>query len=319
MIVLWFLSLFFFLFILLKSADYFIDNSVVLGNKLNIPSFVLGATVIAFGTSLPELAVGLSAIMQDKEAIISGTVIGSNISNIFFILGVALIISSGFKVSFKENASALVILALVTGISSYFLFNNEYTFVEGIISVVLLALYIVYIVLFPAPEDDEDETEDTFSYKTLLLILASGFGIWAGAEMVIVSIKKIAEILSLKEDIISLTIVALGTSLPELAVTISAVKKGKYTIVLGNIIGSNIFNSLCVLGIPVVVGALAGHEYKINDAIFTQFSIPLMLFATLLLLILSIVKTTPRWVGFLFVAFYIYFIVGTFLGFSIIP
>lgn len=319
MLIVWFLTLFVSLYVLLKSADFFIDSAVVIGNKLNIPHFVLGATVIAFGTSLPELAVGFSAIFKNDPAIISGTVIGSNISNIFLITGLAVAVSSGFNIDFKKNASPLIILLIVTGTTTFFLWDNEYTLTEGIISIVLLIAYIAYIVIFPSPEDeDEEDEENIFSYKTILILLASGVGISLGAEYVVVAIKKIAEILDIQEEIISLTVVALGTSLPELAVTISAAKKKKYGIVLGNVVGSNIFNMLCVIGIPTVVGYYSGHLYIIKDALFTGFSIPLMLLATALLFLLSLLKSTPKWFGYLFVALYLFFIIGTFLKLSIV-
>lgn len=317
MIFVWFIALFVSLFVLLKSADFFIDSAVVIGNKLNIPHFVLGATVIAFGTSLPELAVGLSAIFKNEPAIISGTVIGSNISNILLIMGLAVSVSSGFKVDFKKNTGPLIILYVVTFLTAFFLWDNEFSLTEGIISIILLVAYIAYIVIFPSEEDDEDEEEDTFSYKTVLLLLASGIGISFGAEYVVVAVKKIADIMGIQEDIISLTVVALGTSLPELAVTISAAKKKKYGIVLGNVVGSNIFNSLCVLGIPTVVGYYFGHFYTITDAIFTGFSIPIMLLATILLFVLSLLKSTPKLFGYFFVALYVFFIVGSFLKLSL--
>ena len=318
MIFVWFLVLLVSLIVLLKSADFFIDNAIVIGNKLNIPSFVLGATIIAFGTSLPELAVGLSAIFKNEPSIISGTVIGSNISNIFFISGLAIALSSGFKVDFKKHAGPIVIFLLVTFLTSFFLWDNTYTLTEGIISVVLLVAYIAYIVIFPVPEDeDEENEEDTFSYKTILILLASGIGIWVGAEYIVVSITHIAKTIGINEDVISLTLLALGTSLPELAVTVSAAKKQKYGIVLGNVVGSNIFNSLCVLGIPTVVGYYTGHFYVIKDALFTNFSIPLMLFATLLLFGLSLLKSTPKFFGYLFLFLYMFFIVGTFMKLSL--
>lgn len=317
MLIVWFLVLIVSLVVLLKSADFFIDNSLVVGNKLKIPHFVLGATVIAFGTSLPELAVGMSAIFKNEPAIISGTVIGSNISNIFLITGLAVAVSSGFKVDFKKNAGPLIIFLMVTFLTAFFLWDNHYTITEGIISVVLLVAYIAYIVAFPAPGDDEEEEEETFSAKTILLIVLSALGIGLGAEYVVVAVKKIADIVGLQEDIIALTVVALGTSLPELAVTISAAKKKKYGIVLGNVIGSNIFNSLCVLGIPTVIGYFSEKYYIIDDAIFTGFSIPLMLLATVLIFVLSLLKTTPKFFGYLFVALYVFFIVGSFLELSI--
>lgn len=317
MLIVWFLALVVSLFVLLKSADFFIDSALVIGNKLSIPHFVLGATVIAFGTSLPELAVGVSAIFKNEAAIISGTVIGSNISNIFLITGLAVAVSSGFKVDFKKNAGPLLIFLFVTFLTSFFLWDNYYSLTEGIISAVLLVSYIAYIVIFPAPEEEEEAEEDTFSFKTILFLILSGLGIGVGAEYVVVSVKEIANLLGMQEDVIALTVVALGTSLPELAVTISAAKKKKYGIVLGNVVGSNIFNSLCVIGIPTVLGSFYGKEYEIFDNLFTGFGIPLMLLATVLIFVLSLLKTTPKFFGYLFVALYLFFIVGSFMKLSL--
>ena len=317
MVFMWFLALMVSLIVLLKSADFFIDNALVIGNKLNIPHFVLGATVIAFGTSLPELAVSLSAIFKNDPAIISGTVIGSNISNIFLITGLAIAVSTGFKIDFKKNAGPLLIFLMVTFLTSFFLWDNKYTLIEGIISVVLLVAYIVYIVIFPAPKEKEEAVQDTFSIKTIIILILSVGGIGLGAEYIVVAVKEIAGIIGLKEDVIALTVVALGTSLPELAVTISAAKKKKYGIVLGNVIGSNIFNLLCVIGIPTLIGHFSGKFYITNDAVFTGFSIPLMLLATVLVFIVSLLKTTPKFFGYLFVALYIFFIVSSFLKLSL--
>jgi cation:H+ antiporter len=138
-----------------------------------------------------------------------------------------------------------------------------------------------------------------------------------GAEVVVVVVEEIAATIGIAEDVIALTVVALGTSLPELAVTISAAKKKKYGIVLGNVIGSNIFNLLCVIGIPTVIGYLSGKYYIISDAVFTGFGIPLMLLATVLVFVLSLLKSTPKIFGYLFVALYFYFIVGSFLKLSL--
>lgn len=314
MIILWFLVLFFFLFILLKSADYFIENAVNLGNILKVPSFVMGATVIAFGTSLPELAVSVSAILEDKASIISGTVIGSNISNIFLILGVALVIGKGFTINFKEYFSTIAIVIFTTMLTSYFLWDNNYSISEGYISAALLVAYVIYIVFFKkSHEEEEEHHQNVFSYKIPILILASGVGIYIGAEMVIRAVQEVAILLKIPEDLISLTLVALGTSLPELAVTIVAVKKQKYSIVLGNILGSNIFNSLCVLGIPTIIGYYTNHPYIISESVFTNFSIPLMILASVLVLFLLIFNKASKLFGVLFLLLYVLFIVGTFI------
>ena len=143
MIVLWFLVLFFFLFVLLKSADYFIDNAVLMGNTLKIPSFVLGATIIAFGTSLPELAVSISAILKNTPAIISGTVIGSNISNVFLILGIAFIWYQ--YVGFNQlKDSGLYFTGKGSTVSTSFIIGITLMHVFHLIAGVIVLLVVIY-------------------------------------------------------------------------------------------------------------------------------------------------------------------------------
>lgn len=321
-VLFWFGVLVVALYALLKSADFFVDTAEVFGKKLKIPSFIVGATVVAFGTSLPELAVGIASVLKGQPGIVAGTVIGSNISNIFLIGGIAILMSAGFLVSFKKHIVAFAYLVGTAFLFAYFLNDLRIGLIEGVISVILLASYVAYIVLYPHEEEDEGDEEEAekLGPKTILLFIASGIGIWAGAEFTILSILKISSSLNLGSDVISQTVVALGTSLPELAVTIVAVRKLRFNMVLGNIIGSNIFNTLCVIGIPALIGYLfvGSDAFLLKDSLFHQFTTPIMLLATTMLLLLGIIKKTPRFFGILFVLLYVFYIAGSFGKFNLL-
>jgi cation:H+ antiporter len=314
LILFWFLVLAVALVILLKSAEYFVFIAELLGKKFKVPPFIIGATVVAFGTSLPELAVGISSILQDQPEIITGTVVGSNISNIFFITGIAIIISSGFFIHFKEHRIEFLLLIFSTLLGSYFLMDKAINIFEAIICLVLLAIYLVYVVGFTKNKPEENTPSEVFlNWEKYTLFGLSVFGVWLGAKYTIDAITSISSIMKLGNDVISQTVVALGTSLPELAVTAAAVRSKQFGIVLGNVIGSNIFNLLAVLAIPALVGAFSNHPFLIQDESLNVFGIPMMLLATGLLLLTSLFKKMPRSIGVLFLLLYLFFMVGSFM------
>lgn len=316
-ILLWFGILAFSLFVLLKSADYFTDIAELFGVKLKIPSFIIGATVVAFGTSLPELAVGIAAIFNNDGGIITGTVVGSNISNIFLIAGIAILLSAGFTINFKKHVVEFLFLIVSTAAISLILWDLKVTLFEGIILVVMLFSYLAYILLSSKNEAEETNSEK-IGFKTYAIFTLSLLGIALGAKFTTTSIEKISEILGLGSSLIAQTVLALGTSLPELAVTIASTHKKQYGIVLGNIMGSNIFNAFAVIGIPAIVGASTNHPYIINSTSFNEFAIPLMIVATLLIVILSFLKTTPRFFGLLFLLLYLFFLIGSFANVNLL-
>lgn len=318
-IAFWFAVLAIALTVLLKSADYFIYVAEKLGNQFNVPSFIVGATVVAFGTSLPELAVGVISVLGGEPDIVTGTVVGSNISNILFITGIAILISSGFFIRFKAHRVEFLLLVLATLLATYFLWDKELNMVEAMICLLLLVIYLVYVVGFSSQDDKPDAIDDVpLNWKNYTLFVLSVGGVWAGAKYTTDAITSISDMLNLGSDVISQTVVALGTSLPELAVTAAAARKKHFNIILGNVMGSNIFNLLAVLGIPAFIGILSMKPYYVGDPSFNQFSLPIMLVATLLLVISSFFKQTPRSFGVLFILLYIFFMVGSFLGVNLL-
>jgi cation:H+ antiporter len=252
-ILFWFAIMAFSLFILLKSADYFTGIAEILGKTLKIPAFIIGATVVAFGTSLPELAVSIAAIFNTGGDIVAGTVIGSNISNIFLVAGIA-IFMSGFVVDFKKHTIEFILLIISTFAIAFIMWDKSVSLLEGVFLLVLLFVYLIYIILSPR-EDDETE-HSKLKWTTYVLFILSIGGIWLGAKYTTRAIEEISAILGVGNNLIAQTVLALGTSLPELAVTIASAKKKQYEIILGNVIGSNIFNALSVIGIPAVVASL---------------------------------------------------------------
>ncbi len=316
----WFIVLAIALTVLLKSAAYFVSMAELFGKKFKIPPFIIGATVVAFGTSLPELAVGVISVLQDKSDIVTGTVFGSNISNILFILGTGIALSTGFIMKFSKLKVELLIMMVATILASYFLYDKVFSLTEAFIFIALLIVYLVYVIKFS--KNDEEEAEDTaavdIKVQQYILFGLSVFGVWVGAKFTTDAITVISQNLNLGNDIISQTVVALGTSLPELAVTIAAVRSKQFGIILGNVIGSNIFNLLAVIAIPAIVGFATKHPYLVQDDTFNQFSIPIMILASLLLIIASMFKSTPKIVGVLFLVLYIFFMVGSFMKINLL-
>ena len=211
--------------ILLKSAEYFVFIAEQLGMKFNVPAFIVGATVVAFGTSLPELAVSITSVLKDQPEIVTGTVVGSNISNIFFITGIAILISAGFTIHYKDHRIEFLLLILATLLGAYFLFDKSINIIEALICLLLLVIYLVYVVRFS--QSDEQEVHNKMiplQWKQYTLFVASIFGVWLGAKYTTDAISAISLVLNLGNDVISQTVLALGTSLTELAVTAAAVR-----------------------------------------------------------------------------------------------
>jgi len=318
--LMWFAILTISLIVLLKSADYFVAIAELLGEKIQIPPFIIGATIVAFGTSLPELAVGVISVLQDESDIVTGTVIGSNISNILFILGVGITLSSGFIMEFKKLKIEFLILAIATCLAAVFLHDKIFTLFEALVFIVILALYLVFIIKYSKKEKEKNQEKSSVNISKIQYFLfgLSVLGVWIGAKYTTDAITIISQNLKLGNNIISQTVVALGTSLPELAVTISAVKSRQFEMILGNVIGSNIFNLIVVISVPAIIGVITQHPYLVQEEVFNQYSIPLLLISTVLLITISLFKSTPRIIGVVFLIFYVFFLIGSFLKINIL-
>lgn len=310
------------LFILVQASDYFTDAAERLGIFLGFHPFIIGVTIVAIGTSLPELASSIAAVLQQSSEIVLGNVVGSNITNIFLIVGVASAMSRKFKITYNSLKVDLQIF-----LSSAFLLclavgDRDFSAGDAWLSLGGFVIYILYAVLShpnnletsgesSERDPEEDTAEDTasglekpdrFPVKSLAIAIVSLIFIWGSAEYTIESVTKISEFLQIGKEVIAIGAVAFGTSLPELIVTIVATRKGNPEMAVGNVLGSNIFNCFAVMG---VAGAIDNLE--IAPVIIAE-GLPAMLAGTILFFLTTQNKQFSRWEGLLFFVFYGWFI-----------
>ena len=232
--------------ILVWGANKFVDHASVIAKHLGVGDLVIGLTLIAAGTSAPEVFVGISAVLNGNEDIALGTAIGSNISNIALIFGVSCLYFNSASKTHLWNLAPFGLTVVLLGLT---LVDGTISFDESMGFVGLFMLFMFILMKTDGvPEEEGSETSE-FT-KSLFLSMVGLFGLMAGANISIVYAESTAILLGISELIIGLTIIALGTSLPELAATVAALKKGRHQMVVGNIIGSNVLNLVFV--IPII-------------------------------------------------------------------
>ena len=302
------------LILLVVGGEFLVRSSIGLSFKLNISKMVIGMTVVSFATSAPELLVSLQAALDGSPAIAINNVLGSNIANIGLVLGITAIIGpiAVSKDFYKLNWPVMMLFSLVL---YYFLWNdNVLTQLEGIILLVGLAVFLFVLIRNARKEDvsieDIDDALASIGYgKILIWLLIGGVALYFGSEFLVDGAKDIAQNMGVSEGVISITMIAIGTSVPELAASIIAAMKGEKAISLGNLIGSNIFNIASVLGLTAIV-----KEIPVTEATILSRDIFWMLgFAVVLLLLVLLPKkfVLSRFKGiFLFLGYilFIYFV-----------
>jgi cation:H+ antiporter len=232
-------------------GDRLVLGSVALSNKLKVPAFITGIFIIGFGTSLPELFVTISALNKNETDIAIGAIIGSNIINILLILGLSLVLSN--KKSLETISSKDIFVMIICAfLFSYFL---QIGFISNIWSIIMVVLLPIYLFVSYRFFNRENQFVDDSSEKgSVILNLLIGFiAIIYGSEIFIEGLIYISEVLNIPEAIIGISLAAIGTSLPELAVTIASFIRGKGSVAIGNVVGSNIFNILGVLGLSALI------------------------------------------------------------------
>lgn len=263
--------------LLIKGADIFVDGASNTARNFRVSKMLIGLTIIAFGTSAPELAVSLSALASGSTDMVIGNVMGSCILNILLILGVAAVIR---PINIKSNtvkkelplcmliSTLLAVLFLDAAIGSGA--PDQITRSDALVVLLFFAVFLYYLVTLAKQKKEEQGVEKP-QYKlgkSLLLVLVGLAGIIIGSQMVVDSASGIASAVGLSERVIALTVIAFGTSLPELVTTVVASKKGEQDLVVGNIIGSNIFNICIVLGIPVALfGTVTPGSFQMLDIV----------------------------------------------------
>ncbi|MBQ6538721.1 MAG: calcium/sodium antiporter [Bacilli bacterium] len=302
--------------ILIKGADVFVDGASSLARNFSLSTMFIGLTIVAFGTSAPEFAVSVSSMVTKNPDMVLGNVIGSNILNILLILGCgSLIHSLGVRNSTvkKELPIVLLLTLLMTVLISDELFGlgtNMFTRQDGIIILLFFTVFIYYLISMMRKKKDEEDEPPKFNLsKSIILTLLGIVAIIVGSQLVVKDAASIAAIMGVSHRMISLTVIALGTSLPELVTTVIAVKKGEYDIAIGNVVGSNIFNIGIVLALPVAIFG------GINHIVFNYIDLVVLLGSAILLFIFSfrdrkINKYEGIFMLLIFVVYYSYVIIG---------
>lgn len=303
------LSLVFFtfgFFILVRGADYFVDGASAFAGRMRMSAMMVGLTVVAMGTSLPELAICITSALNGSSAIAIGNVIGSNVVNVLFVLGILAILSPLMvhrRNIFYEMPFILIIIAVLYCIASYYSVLSR--FWAGVL-LILFLLYLLYLFIVSRPAFSQTSvTTNGISGSKIILYLAIGLvAVIFGSDIIVKSATQIAEHIGVSERIIGLTVIALGTSLPELVTGIVAVRKNQPDIAVGNIIGSSIFNMLFVLGVGAMVAPMYFEDAFIFDLCMSSIAI--------LMLILCSYRTMRinRIAGIIFLIVYVLYIIN---------
>ncbi len=290
---------------LVIASDKFIESAEKIGHALKIDPFIIGVTLVALGTSLPELISSIIAVMKGSSEIVIGNVIGSNITNISLIMGFIAVSTRRIDVSFDVIKVEMPILLSSAFIISIMMIDLKFDLIDGITVFTGLILFLLYTLRDGKDQENDVEKEETkLPFAAFIVFLLSGVAIYLSADYNIRSIINISNKLSIGKEVISLTAVSLGTSLPELLVSIAAAKKGNLKIAVGNIIGSNIFNSFAVLGIPSMISVL-----EVPPEMLT-FSVPVMIALTMLFFVMMLSQKVNRWQGWMLILFYLFFLVS---------
>lgn len=299
--------------LLIKGADYMVDGAASIARRFGISSIVIGLTIIAFGTSAPELVVNVLAAIQGSNELALGNILGSNLSNILLILGTCGFLY-GLKV--KEGTtwteiplSLLAIIAVFIMASDIFIDNAAVSVIsrgDGLVMLLFFAIFLYYTFGISKVEGDEENIPMYPVWKASLMVIGGIAALTLGGHWIVQGAIAIATIFGISEAIIGLTIVAIGTSLPELATSVVAARKGHSDIAVGNVVGSNIFNVLWVLPISAIISPL-----HVDPALTSDFF--MVVIATFLVFVFMFIgkkHILQKWQGGLFVVLYIIYLVS---------
>ncbi len=291
------------LVVLLYSSDKFIESAEKIGLSFGISPFIIGVTIVAFGTSLPELAASIASVYSGTSEIVIGNVVGSNITNILLVLGLTAMVGKKIVLDFDVWDVDMPLLIGSAFLLMFTLTDGHLSFIESILYLVALFGFLINSVTGNADNDLEKTSVELMDVAKLVL---GGFGVFIAAKYCIFGIEEVSKLVGISPEVISLTFVALGTSLPEVVVSMAAAKRGKHAIAVGNVLGSNIFNSYAVMAIPSFLGELAIPENVIS------FSLPFMVAMTLLFGAVTLSKKIGKWEGLLLLTFYGFYLAEQF-------
>lgn len=323
MLILWILIFILSLAILVKSADWFVESAEKIGLAFKISPFIIGMTIVAIGTSFPELASSIAATLKGATEIVAANTVGSNVANILLIVGLSAVAARALIVKRSLIDLDAPLLGAATFLFIFVMWDKEIVFGEGILLIFGFLIYLLYTIFHRRePEETPEAVEilpsrverreieakiekkpEKLNFRVFLFLILGMAGLAVGANYTIEAMLKISDILKIATSLVAITALAIGTSLPELVVSIQAASKKKYEIALGNIFGSNVFNVLLVAGIPALIRPL------VVDELTFRIGLPFLVVATLLFIISGISRRIHIWEGAMYLLLYILFIV----------
>jgi cation:H+ antiporter len=330
MLIFWIMVFVSSLFLMIKSADWLVESAEKIGLALKISPFVIGVTIVSIGTSFPEAASSIAAVLKGAEEIVVANVIGSNIANILLIVGLSAIAARTLIIRRSLIDLDAPLLASATALFAFISLDGKIVFGEGIVLSLAFFVYLFYTIFQRKEEVITPELTEvvpgqgrvgllpsrverrrkevlkekpSLNFKIFFFLGLGIIGLVIGANYTIESVLNVSDILAISSGLIAITAIALGTSLPELVVSVRAAMKKKYEIALGNIFGSNVFNILLVAGIPALIKPLTitGSAFSVG--------LPFLIVATLLFIISGISRRIHLWEGAMYLLIYLLFII----------
>lgn len=267
--------------LLILGGNWLLKSAISISLRLQIPKIIIGMTVVSFATSAPELIVSIKAALNGYPDLALGNVVGSNIANLAFVLGITLLIAKidVQKSFFTINWPVMIIASLLL---CFFLLNDYViSTIEGVFLFLFLTIFLIYLLKFQKQVVEEELSEDIISLsklKTLVFLIIGSVGLWGGSEFLIKGATNLALGFGVSDRIIGITVVSVGTSIPELTASIIAVLKKEKAISLGNLVGSNIFNILAVVGITSIITPITASDSKLyTHDIYWMLGVSLLL------------------------------------------
>ena len=284
---------------LLGASDKFVDAAERIGLSFGISPFIIGVTIVAFGTSLPELATSIVAVLDGTPEIVIGGVVGSNITNIALVLGLTAVVVKNIDLEYNLWHIDIPFLWGSAFLLYFAVFDAHLSMYEAFLFLGGIAIFLAYSL--KGGDKPEKKDRPTAGWKDYVFLAGGGAVVSVSAVYVIESLTNISALLNIAPETIALSAVALGTSLPEVAVSLAAARKGKASIAVGNALGSNIFNTFVVMAVPRFFGPLVIPEDIIS------IHLPLMIVMTVLLGVMSNNRKITRWEGLVLILFYLWY------------
>jgi cation:H+ antiporter len=295
--------------ILIYSSELFTENAAKIADSIGVSHFFIGITIVGIGTSLPEIMVADYASFTNESGIVLGNVIGSNITNIALILGVSFFIRRTVIPEGSILKDSVVHLAVLILGTVLFLSGNIITRFEGVVLIAVYGSYILYSLKSHRMPENEQDHHEKFMTKRAIYIILGLVGVLIGSKLLVDSAVVIANMLGISSAVIAITVIAFGTSLPELVVSISAAKRGFIMLILGNIVGSNVTNMMLAMGTASMI-----REIVVEEISFTQFNLAYMLLLSIILIAAMKKKNLSRIWGIMFLLMYAIFIGFNYTG-----